>query len=306
MADQLIRATAADNGIRAVGVITTQLTQEARERHNLSYVSTAALGRSMAGALLLASSMKQPQSRVTMRIKGNGPMKGLYVDAGLNGTVRGYVDDHTVELPLNLQGKLDVGGAIGPIGYLNVVRDIGYGEPHSSTTELISGEIGEDLTYYLATSEQTPSALMLGVFVEEKHVEAAGGLLIQIMPKAATDEALVSLLESRISGLQSFSSLLRAGKTLPVIFEELLGDLGLDLFPDVLPVKFSCPCTRDRVTAALPLLGESEIADMIAQQETAEAKCHFCNQIYYVDPGELREILSQMRLGEMDPADGFP
>jgi molecular chaperone Hsp33 len=297
MADQLIRATAADNGIRAVGVITTQLTQEARERHGLSYVATAALGRSMAGALLLASSMKQPQARVTLRVKGNGPMKGLYVDAGLNGTVRGYVDDHTIELPLNLQGKLDVGGAIGNVGYLNVLRDIGYGQPHSSTTELISGEIGEDLTYYLATSEQTPSALMLGVFVEEKSVEAAGGLLIQIMPKASIDEALVSLLESRISGLQSFSTLLRSGKTLPIILEELLGDLGLDIFPDVQPVRFHCPCTLDRVTAAIPLLGESDLADMISQQETAEATCHFCNETYSVDPMELRQILAQMRSG---------
>jgi molecular chaperone Hsp33 len=299
MADQLIRATAADNGIRAVGVITTQLTQEARERHGLSYVATAALGRSMAGALLLASSMKQPQARVTLRVKGNGPMKGLYVDAGLNGTVRGYVDDHTIELPLNLEGKLDVGGAIANLGYQNEIRDIGNGQPHSSTTELISGEIGEDLTYYLATSEQTPSALMLGVFVEEKSVQAAGGLLIQIMPKASIDEALVSLLESRISGLQSFSTLLRSGKTLPIIFEELLGDLGLDIFPDVQPVSFRCPCTRDRVTAAIPLLGESDLADMISQQETAEATCHFCNETYYVDPIELREILAQIRSGSL-------
>lgn len=303
MVDQLMRATAADNGIRAVGVITTNLTQEARVRHGLSYVSTAALGRSMAGALLLASSMKQPQARVTLRIKGNGPMKGLYADAGLNGTVRGYVDAPQVELPLNLAGKLDVGGAIGATGYLNVVRDIGYGEPHSSTTELISGEIGEDLTYYLATSEQTPSALMLGVFVEEKEVEAAGGLLIQIMPKAATDEALVSLLESRLTGLQSFSSLLRSGKTLPVIFEELLGDLGLEMFPEVQPVQFACPCSRDRVTAALPLLGESELADMIARQEPAQVNCHFCNEDYSVPPLELREILSQMRSGFLDPTE---
>ncbi|MCY7406389.1 MAG: Hsp33 family molecular chaperone HslO, partial [Alkalinema sp. CAN_BIN05] len=274
-------------------------TQEARERHGLSYVATAALGRSMAGALLLASSMKQPQARVTLRVKGNGPMKGLYVDAGLNGSVRGYVDDHTIELPLNLEGKLDVGGAIGNVGYLNVMRDIGHGQPHSSTTELISGEIGEDLTYYLATSEQTPSALMLGVFVEEKSVEAAGGLLIQIMPKVSIDEALVSLLESRISGLQSFSTLLRSGKTLPIIFEELLGDLGLDIFPEVQPVRFHCPCNRDRVTAAIPLLGESDLADMISQQETAEATCHFCNETYYVDPIELREILAQIRSGSL-------
>ena len=295
MVDQLIRATAADNGIRAVGVITTQLTQEARERHHLSYVATAALGRSMAGALLLASSMKQPQSRVTMRIKGNGPMKGLYADAGLNGTVRGYVDAPEVELPLNLYGKLDVGGAIGDVGFLNVVRDIGFGEPYTSTTELISGEIGDDLTYYLATSEQTPSALMLGVFVDEQQVQAAGGLLVQIMPKASTDEALVSLLESRIAGLQSFSALLRSGKTLPMIFEDLLGDLGLAFLGESQPVRFHCPCTLERVSNAIPLLGESDLADMIAKGETAEANCHFCNETYLIPPEDLRTILAQMR-----------
>lgn len=295
MVDQLIRATAADNGIRAVGVITTQLTQEARKRHHLSYVATAALGRSMAGALLLGSSMKQPQSRVTMRIKGDGPMKGLYADAGLDGTVRGYVDAPEVELPLNLYGKLDVGGAIGDVGFLNVVRDIGFGEPYTSTTELISGEIGDDLTYYLATSEQTPSALMLGVFVDEQQVQAAGGLLVQIMPKASTDEALVSLLESRIAGLQSFSALLRSGKTLPMIFEDLLGDLDLAFLGEPQPVRFHCPCTLERVSNAIPLLGESDLADMIAKGETAEANCHFCNETYLIPPEDLRTILAQMR-----------
>jgi len=295
MVDQLIRATAADNGIRAVGVITTQLTQEARKRHHLSYVATAALGRSMAGALLLGSSMKQPQSRVTMRIKGNGPMKGLYADAGLDGTVRGYVDAPEVELPLNLYGKLDVGRAIGDVGFLNVVRDIGFGEPYTSTTELISGEIGDDLTYYLATSEQTPSALMLGVFVDEQQVQAAGGLLVQIMPKASTDEALVSLLESRIAGLQSFSALLRSGKTLPMIFEDLLGDLDLAFLGEPQPVRFHCPCTLERVSNAIPLLGESDLADMIAKGETAEANCHFCNETYLIPPEDLRTILAQMR-----------
>ena len=295
MVDQLIRATAADNGIRAVGVITTQLTQEARKRHHLSYVATAALGRSMAGALLLGSSMKQPQSRVTMRIKGDGPMKGLYADAGLDGTVRGYVDAPEVELPLNLYGKLDVGGAIGDVGFLNVVRDIGFGEPYTSTTELISGEIGDDLTYYLATSEQTPSALMLGVFVDEQQVQAAGGLLVQIMPKASTDEALVSLLESRIAGLQSFSALLRSGKTLPMILEDLLGDLDLAFLGEPQPVRFHCPCTLERVSNAIPLLGESDLADMIAKGETAEANCHFCNETYLIPPEDLRTILAQMR-----------
>ncbi|HEY9299620.1 MAG TPA: Hsp33 family molecular chaperone HslO, partial [Phormidium sp.] len=191
MADQLIRATAADGGIRAVGVITTRLTDEARRRHQLSYVATAALGRTMSAGLLLVSSMKRPESRVNIRVKGNGPLGGLLVDAGLDGTVRGYVENPGIELPPNAKGKLDVGGAVGHDGFLYVVRDVGYGYPYSSTVELVSGEIGDDISYYLATSEQTPSALVVGVFVEAGVVTASGGILLQVMPKAASDEALV-------------------------------------------------------------------------------------------------------------------
>ena len=174
MADQLIRAIAAEGGVRAVGIISTRLTEEARQRHKLSYVATAALGRTMSAGLLLASSMKRENSLVNIRIKGNGPLGGLLVDAGLDGTVRGYVFQPDVELPPNPQGKLDVGGAVGDEGFLYVVRDIGHGYPYSSTIELVSGEIGEDITHYLFTSEQTPSALLVGVFVGADGVTAAG------------------------------------------------------------------------------------------------------------------------------------
>ena len=218
MADQLIRATAADGGIRVVGVITTRLADEARERHRLSYVATAALGRTMSAGLLLASSMKRAESRVNIRIKGDGPLGGILVDAGLDGAVRGYVDNPAIELPPSAMGKLDVGRAVGSDGYLYVIRDVGYGYPYSSTVELVSGEIGDDLTHYLVSSEQTPSALVLGVFVGADGVEASGGLLLQVLPKAAEDEELVQTLESRISTLSGFTPLLRANKTLPQNF----------------------------------------------------------------------------------------
>lgn len=197
MADQLLRATAADGGIRVVGVITTQLTEIARQRHQLSYVATAALGRTMAAGLLLASSMKRTEARINIRVKGNGPLGGIMVDAGVDGTVRGYVGNPEVELPPTPNGKLDVGSAVGSDGYLYVVRDVGYGYPYSSTVELISGEIGDDLTYYLVSSEQTPSRLILGVFVDSTGVTAAGGLLVQVLPKAARDEALVNKLDTQ-------------------------------------------------------------------------------------------------------------
>ncbi|MDH6098519.1 Hsp33 family molecular chaperone HslO [Anabaenopsis sp. FSS-46] len=290
MADQLIRATAADGGIRAVGVITNRLTEEARQRHGLSYVATAALGRTMAGGLLMASSMKRPGSRVNVRIKSDGPLGGILVDAGLDGTVRGYVANPSVELPPNEKGKLDVGGAVGK-GYLYVVRDIGYGYPYSSTVELVSGEIGDDVAHYLVNSEQTPSALVLGVFVGASGVTAAGGLLVQVLPKAARDEALVETLESRVSSLSGFTPLLQAGKTLPEIFDDLLGDMGLSIFPERQMLRFHCGCSFDRVLGALKMLGAEELQDMIIKDNGAEATCEFCGEVYQASSNQLAKLI---------------
>lgn len=295
MADQLIRATAAGGGIRAVGVISTRLVEEARQRHRLSYVATAALGRTMSAGLLLASSMKREGARVNLRIKGNGPLKGLFVDAGVDGTVRGYVFNPQIELPPNALGKLDVGGAIGSEGFLYVVRDIGYGYPYSSTVELVSGEIGDDVTHYLANSEQTPSALLLGVFVGAQGVTASGGLLLQVMPKAARDEELIATLESRISSLKGFTPLLQSGKSLTDIFEELLGDLDLVIFPDTQLVRFDCRCSFDRVLGALKMLGEVELQDMIEKDDGAEATCEFCGEIYQASSDHLAQLIQDLQ-----------
>ncbi|MGD1863179.1 MAG: Hsp33 family molecular chaperone HslO [Phormidesmis sp.] len=295
MADQLIRAVAADGGIRVVGVTTTRLVDIARSRHGLSYVATAALGRAMTAGLLLVSSMKKPESRVNIRFKGSGPLGGLMVDAGLDGTVRGYVENPKAELPPNADGKLDVGAAIGKEGYVYVVRDVGVGYPYSSTVELVTGEIGDDLTHYLANSEQTPSALVLGVFVGADGVEAAGGLLLQVLPKAARDEALISQLESRLSSLTGFTPLLKSGKSLSQIIGELVGDMGLEMLPGSQLVQFSCKCDRARMLSALKLLGTEELADMIEVDQGAEAVCHFCNEVYRADSQELQGLLSDLR-----------
>ncbi|MEO0885217.1 MAG: Hsp33 family molecular chaperone HslO [Cyanobacteria bacterium J06648_10] len=295
MADQLIRAVAADGGIRVVGVTTTRLVEVARKRHDLSYVATAALGRAMTAGLLLVSSMKKPESRVNIRIKGDGPLGGLLVDAGLDGTVRGYVEKPHVELPPNEQGKLDVGGAIGTDGYLYVVRDVGRGYPYSSTVGLVSGEIGDDITHYLANSEQTPSALVLGVFVGEDGVEVAGGLLLQVLPQAARDELLVTILEERLKELTGFTPLLQAGKSLPQIMDELVGDMGLEILPGNQLVQFSCRCDRDRMLSALKLLGTDELADMIETDKGAEAVCHFCNEKYQADVSQLQGLIEELK-----------
>ncbi len=297
MTDRLIRATAAGGGIRAVAAITTNLTETARVRHRLSAVSTDALGRAMTAGLLLTSGMKTKFARVNLRIKGNGPMGGLMVDAGVNGTVRGYVNHPQIELPLNAAGKLDVGGAIGNEGFVYVFRDLGYGRPYSSTVELISGEIGDDVAHYLFSSEQTPSALVLGVSMNTQSVQSAGGLLIQVLPKAAKDESLVTLLETRVSGLQGFTPLLRSGLDLPDILEELLGDLGLNIFPDQKTLKFDCPCSEQRMLGALKLLGTEELNDMIATDKGAEATCDFCGEVYHVSEEKLSQLVGELVSG---------
>lgn len=295
MADQLIRATAAAGGIRAVGVITTRLTEEARRRHKLSYVATAALGRTMSSGLLLASNMKREGSRVNIRVRGKGPLGGILVDAGIDGTVRGYVDNPSIELPPNPRGKLDVGGAVGHDGYLYVVRDVGYGYPYSSTVELVSGEIGDDIAHYLVTSEQTPSALVVGVFVGAEGVTASGGILIQVLPKAATDEALVKTLESRVATLAGFTPLLQQGKTLPEMLEQLLGDMDLVIFPEVQMLRFHCGCSFDRVLGALKMLGVAELQDMIEKDHGAEATCHFCGEVYQASSEELARLIDDLQ-----------
>ncbi|HEY9648713.1 MAG TPA: Hsp33 family molecular chaperone HslO [Chroococcidiopsis sp.] len=295
MADQLVRATAADGGIRVVGAITTRLADEARQRHGLSYVATAALGRTMTSGLLLASSMKRAEARVNLRVKGNGPLGGIMVDAGFDGTVRGYVGNPAIELPPNDRGKLDVGGAVGPEGYLYVVRDVGYGYPYSSTVELVSGEIGDDVAHYLVSSEQTPSALMVGVFVEPAGVTASGGLLIQVLPKAARDEALVETLESRVAALAGFTPLLQAGKSLTQIFEDLLGDMNLSIFPETQMLRFHCGCSFERVLGALKILGKDELRSMIDADDGAEATCHFCGEVYRATSAELEELLQELQ-----------
>lgn len=297
MADQLLRATAADGGIRIVGTITTDLVKAARQRHQLTYVGTAALGRAMSAGLLLVSSMKREDSRINLRIKGDGPLGGVMVDAGLNGNVRGYVDNPAIELPPTETGQLNVGGAIGRNGYLYVVRDVGYGQPYSSTVELISGEIGEDLTYYLVTSEQTPSALALGVHVDDHGVEAAGGLLLQVMPKAERDESLISLLESRMGMLSDFTPKLRNNQTLEEIFESLVGDLNLQILPDddAMDIRFHCPCTYDRMLGALKMLGVDELQDMIEKDDGAEATCHFCGEVYQADSHKLASLIDDLK-----------
>ena len=286
--DYLVRATASDGMIRAFAAVTKDTVQEAADRHHTSPVVTAALGRLLTAGAMMGQMLKGEKDLITLTVKGDGPMGGMTVTADNTGRVKGFPNEPSVWIPPKYKGKLDVGGAVGH-GILTVVRDQASGEPYSSQVELVSGEIGEDLTYYFAVSEQVPSSVGLGVLVgTDQRVLQAGGFLIQLMP-GCPDET-VDALEKKLSGVRSVTAMLEEGLSPVGILDELLGGME-PVVTDRVPVSFFCSCSKEHVAKVLLSLGSKELRGIIADGEPVTLPCHFCGSSYTYTIDEVKELL---------------
>ena len=288
MEDYLVRAIAANGQVRAFAAYTKNTVETARQAHNTSPVVTAGLGRLLTAGAMMGSMMKGDRDVLTIKAEGSGPVGHYLVTADSKGNVKGYAANPTVILPANAAGKLDVGGSLG-VGLLTVIKDLGLKEPYTGTCELVSGEIAEDLTYYFASSEQTPSSVGLGVLMtKDNTVNVAGGFIIQLMPDAT--EETISIVEEKISTIKSVTSMLENGLDPEGIINLILGGLDPEIL-DKMPVRFYCNCSKERVSKALIAIGRKELDNIIEENEPIEVKCHFCNKAYNFTVDELKKLV---------------
>ena len=292
MNDYIIRATAANDQIRAFATVTTEMVETAREHHNTSPVATAALGRLLTAGAMMGSMMKGEKDVLTLQIKAGGPLQGITVTADSQGNVKGYVGNPDVCIPANSKGKLDVAGAVGP-GFLTVIKDMGLKEPYSGQVMLQTCEIAEDLTYYFATSEQVPSAVGLGVLMNKNNtVRQAGGFIVQLMPFA--EEEVISRLEQNVQKINSVTNLLEEGHTPESLLEKVLEGFDIQI-NEKMDTRFHCNCSKERVAKALISIGRKELNEMIQEGTPIEMNCHFCNTNYNFTVEELKEILRRCK-----------
>ena len=289
--DMLIRATAADGMIKMAAVSARNTVQRAREIHNCSPTVSAALGRTLCAASLLGNAMKEENATLTIRVTGDGPIAGIVAVSDSAGFVRGYAGNPRVDLPLRKDGKLDVGGAVGRNGTLAVSRDIGLKEPYIGSTELVSGEIAEDLTAYLTESEQVPSACALGVLVDtDTSIKAAGGFIVQLMPGA--EEELITKLEENIFMMDQLTTILNEDGS-EEIFAQVLKGIEYHLVSRE-EVGYRCFCSRERAEEAISCIDKSEIDAMIADGKDIEVGCQFCDAKYVFTPDDLKAIAENL------------
>lgn len=287
MKDQLVRAFAADGMIRAFAASTGCLAEEARAIHDTTPVVTAALGRMLTAGVMMGAMMKNPEDRLTIKIDGAGPMRGVLVTADCAGHVKGYPYENAVILPPNAKGKLDVSGAIGA-GILTVISDTGLKEPYVGQVELVSGEIAEDIAYYYASSEQVPSTVGLGVLVDpDSTVNCAGGFIIQLMP--GCPEETISALEEAMKDVTGVTDILKDGTTAEEMLRRILGPLD-PVITEVSDCCYFCNCSRERVSRALMTVGEKELRSMIDDGKPVELNCHFCGKTYTFSVKDLERM----------------
>ena len=288
MTDKCIRATAAAGSIRAFAVDSTEMAEQARTIHHTTPVTTAALGRLLSAGAMMGTMMKGENDLLTLQIKGDGPAKGLTVTANSRGDVKGLVLNPYVIIPEKTPGKLDVGGSLMP-GILTVSMDLGLKEPYNGQVELQTGEIGDDLAYYFTVSEQTPSAVGLGVMVDkDQTVRHAGGFIIQLMPDAT--EETISALEQKMAGLENVTAMMEKGMGPKEILAHILDGLYPEFLEET-PVRFHCDCSKEKIARALITLGEDDLKELISDEDGIEVKCHFCNSTYKFTAEELKALL---------------
>lgn len=292
MSDYIVRATAADDQIRAFAISSREMVETARQIHNTSPVATAAFGRLLTGAAMMGCMMKGEKDILTIRMRGDGPINGITVTADSAANVKGYVGNPGIVIPPNYLGKLDVGAAIG-YGTMTVTKDLGMKEPYSSQISLTTSEVAEDLTYYFASSEQIPSSVALGVLMEKNNtVRQSGGFIIQLMPFA--EEKVISFLENKISKITSVTDMLEEGMSPEDILNEVMGELELKI-NDRIPTAYKCSCSRQRVAKALISIGRKELLDMINDGKEVSVGCNFCNTDYKFTVAELKDLYNKLK-----------
>jgi molecular chaperone Hsp33 len=292
MNDYLVKALAYDGQVRAYAVNSTEAVGEAQKRHDTWPTASAALGRSISAGVMMGAMLKG-ENKLTVKVEGGGPIGAILVDSNAKGEVRGYVTNPHVHFDLNEHGKLDVRRAVGTSGTLSVVKDIGMRDHFSGQVPIVSGELGEDFTYYFVTSEQVPSSVGVGVLVNPDHsILAAGGFILQLMP--GTEDETITKIEERLSKIPPISKLIEKGLTPEEVLEEVLGKGEVKIL-EKMPVSFKCQCSKDRFANAIISLGESEIQDIIDEDQQAEAKCHFCNETYVFSDKELEELKDEAK-----------
>lgn len=291
--DYIVRASLANDSVRAFAISSTHLVAEARERHRTLPVVTAALGRLLSAGAIMGSMMKGDQDIVTISLKGDGPAGYITVTADSHGHVKGFPGNPNVDIPRKYAGKLDVGTAVGR-GLLTVSYDLGLKEPYSGQVEIQTGEVAEDLAYYFTVSEQLPSAVGLGVMVDtDSSVKHAGGFIVQLLPDAPED--VIELLEKKLANLEPVTTMMEQGMT-P---EEMLSHIfeGVDIeFTERHDVKFYCDCSKEKVKRALAAISDKDLQDIVNDDEDIEVKCFFCNTAYKFSIADIKDILSSRKI----------